>query len=455
MTDKVAAFIRREALIQRGQTVGCAVSGGADSVALFLCLQTLASVIGFTVYGIHYEHGIRGSVSEADAEFVKDLCTRSGIPLFTRSGDVPAMAREQHIGLELAARQARAAYFAELADAGVVDVIATAHHLDDNAETLLLHLARGSGLDGLAGIRPKRDYLIRPLLCVHRSEILQFLSKQHQSWREDSTNGDIRLARNYVRHNLLPALRHLNPQVTDALKRLSDAASSDADYLDMQSAEELRRIVTYNAAGAALDLAAFQVLHPALAVRVIRRALAQIGRPLDVEYSHLEAVRSLAAAGKTGSALDLGAGFTAAVSYGSLLLRRPGQEADRYEVRFVREGATRFPGGTLRGCRVNACAAGRPDAEYINAACLTAQTVVRTRRPGDIFHPLGASGRKKLKDYFIDKKVPRSERGSVPLLADGPRILWVIGRCLSQEAAVRPDTAAVLLLTYTPEAAHT
>lgn len=445
MTEKIEAFIRGEKLIESGQTIGCAISGGADSTALLLCLQALSGKLGIRLAAVHFEHGIRGMESYRDAAFVRDLCDRTGIPLYMRSGNIPEMARQQKISVELAARNARQAFFAELHEAGTVDAVATAHHLHDNAESLLLHLIRGSGLDGLVGIRSKRGFLIRPLLCVERNEIRAFLRERGQEWMEDSTNTDTQYARNYLRHDVMPALAKMNPEIVQALCRTGRAAAGDLDYLAAESAKLASRIVSYVNGTAQVKREALCAAHPALAARVVRMALAAVGRPGDLHYCHIRAVMELAHAGRAGAAADLGGGYRAEVAYDNILLGHK-EAAAPYMVPLNPEGTSLFPGGTLEGSVVSVRGGGAPFSEYFDKNRIRPGAVIRTRRPGDRFFPLGAPGHRKLKDYFIDIKLPRAERDKVPLLADGPQILWVIGHRIAQDAAVTEHTKEILHL---------
>ncbi|MBD5559856.1 MAG: tRNA lysidine(34) synthetase TilS [Clostridia bacterium] len=436
-------------MIERGQTIGCALSGGADSVALFVCLQALAAEHDFRLRAVHVEHGIRGRESERDAAFVSDLCRRRGVQLEMVHADVPAVAAKEKLGTELAAREVRRRFYAELVGSGWADAVATAHHMEDNAESLLLHMARGSGIDGLAGMQPRSGFLIRPFLCVQRGEIRNYLQQEGECWVEDSTNADDTYRRNFVRHEILPRLEQINPKAVTAFCRLAETAAADLDFLQQETAKAARAVTLYNSKGRAeLDLAALKGLHEALASRVLRLVLAQLGRTQDVEQNHIAGLLALVSAARTGSHLDLGSGLTAEICYGRLLLctelKKP---RTGFECALVRTGETAFPGGVLRCEPAAERGQGNGWSEFLDGSKLPAGTVIRTRRAGDTFYPLHSPGAKKLKDYFIDIKLPRAERDRVPLLADGRRILWVIGHRLSQDVAVSRQTQQILHLT--------
>ena len=228
---KITDFISAHHLLRPGMKVLCAVSGGADSMCLLYVLNREKDALGITLSAAHYEHGIRGEESERDAAFTGQVCREMGIELVCEHGDVPAFAAEHHLGLEEAARKLRYAFLNRCADSLGCDVIATAHNLEDNAETVLFHLARGSGLRGLCGIPPKNGRLIRPLLAVSRDEIEAFLNSEGISWVNDSSNGSDCYVRNRLRHNVLPELRRINPLYAEAVLRTSELLRRDEEAL--------------------------------------------------------------------------------------------------------------------------------------------------------------------------------------------------------------------------------
>ena len=444
-------YIETHRLLVGRQTVGAAVSGGADSMALLICLLRLSERHEFSVAVLHYDHGTREGQSARDAQFVRNFCAASGIECVTRTGDVPQMAAREGIGLELAGRKAREAFFLDMLQSGVVDAVATAHHMDDNAESIVLHMIRGCGTGGLAGIRPERNGIIRPLLGVSRREILEYLDRTGTPHVEDITNADTSLDRNYVRHVVLGGIRErLNPSVSEALARLSESASRDTDFLQTTAEAAFRECCTKQEDGAcALDRKTLCALHPAVASRVVQIALACAGRVLDVERIHIDSVLRAAHNARTGSSFALGGGYTARAEHDLLVIGRAPKPARPFLTDFVLPGFTPLPGGAVlesgfvphRG----ADTAGSRT-EYVDADRIPRDAVVRTRLPGDRIHPLGAAGTKKLKEYFIDRKIPRPERDRIPLLASGSHILWVIGSVLSEDICVLSSTRRICRL---------
>ena len=242
MTDKIAEYIRKEHMINAGEHICVGVSGGADSVCLFRILEHLRKSMGFTMSVVHIEHGIRGKESLSDMEFVKNLADAYQIPFFAYTFPVEQIAKEEGLSVEEAGRKVRYEAFAKEAEKyGKHQTVKTAlaHHADDNAETILFHMCRGSGIEGLAGIRPVRDQIIRPLLCVTRSEIEACLMEIGQEYRTDATNTDITYSRNRLRNCVMPELERINERAVSHINCLSEDIREVSDYL----AEESKRIL--------------------------------------------------------------------------------------------------------------------------------------------------------------------------------------------------------------------
>ena len=230
-TNKVEKYITEKELIVTGDRVLCALSGGGDSVALLHTLKALEQKLGFTLLAAHFNHGIRGEEADRDEEFSKDLCLELNIPFTSIKEDIPATAKASGEGLEECARRCRYAFLFRTAKEMNCNRIATAHHATDNTETVLFHLIRGSGINGLSGIAPKReDGVIRPLLCVSRTEIDEFLTENGHGFVTDSTNTDTDMTRNFIRLKMLPLIREINPMADKAVGRLSDSAREDEEY---------------------------------------------------------------------------------------------------------------------------------------------------------------------------------------------------------------------------------
>lgn len=457
METKVWEYITEQRLIREGQVVGAAVSGGPDSMALLVCLCSLGSMYNFAVKCVHFEHGIRGEDSLRDAEFVENFCDERDIPMFVGAADVPALAEKWGVSEETAAKRAREEYMDSLVLAGEADIIATGHHLDDSAESVLMHILRGSGLTGLTGIHSRYGNYIRPFLCVDRSEILAYAGQNGIDYVTDATNADNKYTRNYVRNVLMPGIaENINPDVSGALNRLSRLAARDSEYIEAEAAAALSSIAKKEGDTVRMDAAALAKMHPALAGRVVRGACAMLHVHQDIELAHITAVIELAKQGRTGAMANISRNICAELEYGSLLLGFTGRRTDSsFEATLDINDVLRLPNGDVVECRcVQDCDMQNADAytERFDMDKLPAKITVRTRYTGDVIHPLGAGGGKKLKDYFIDKKLPREERDRTPLLADGSEIIWAVGRVMSDLYKVDGDTERILEIRYIKKA---
>jgi tRNA(Ile)-lysidine synthase len=453
MENTVWEYIKENGLVEKGQNIGVAVSGGADSMALLVCLTALAGRHGFQVLCIHFEHGIRGEESLWNAEFVTEYCERAGIPLFMGAADVPALAAEWKLSSETAAKKARESYFDSLLESGDVDVVATAHHQDDNAESVLMHIFRGSGLEGLKGIHNKKGGYIRPLLCVDSGAVMRYVEEREILYVVDSTNGENLYRRNYIRNVLLKEIEsNINPSAVRAVNRLSALVEEDIDFLEQASRSAFAACAVHQGDSVRIDAARLAGLHTAVAGRVIRMACARLNILQDIEKAHVDAVMKLAAGGRTGAKANLSRGLCAEMEYGALVICFAGREVDySFQLRLDVDDKNVLPDGSYIECRtVDRRGAGQDNfCECFDRDKLPAVITLRTRHDGDVIHPLGAPGKKKLKDYFIDKKLTREQRAKTPLLADGGEVIWVVGHVMSDKYRVDGDTKNILQMRYT------
>ena len=442
----VEEAIRLYRLIEPGQGMVAAVSGGADSVALVLCLHSLAPELGFSLYAAHLHHGIRGASADEDMAFVEALCRRLSIPLYAKKADVPALAKAAGQGLEEAGREARYAFLEEARLHFGASRVALAHHLDDQAESMLLHLFRGSGLAGLCGMRAQRGAIIRPLLLARREDIEAYLAAQNQPWRLDETN---LLAENGVRNRLrlelLPYIeKNINPEIIPALAGSAELLTLDEDYLLARAREELdaaRR-------GPGYARARLHALPPALRSRALRLAFGEAaGAQKDVEKRHIALLTQLLQA-RTGAHLDL-PGVAADIAYEHLILTpaSEGPEQPFFRLPLAHEGETETPLGVFTVEAYEGPLIKDPSIAIMDADKLPEDVWVRPRRPGDRFFLLGAPGQKKLKAFFIDRKVPRAER-EMPIVFCGECALFVPGFGISEGVKVDAATRRMLRVTY-------
>lgn len=394
-------------LLPPGSRVLCAVSGGVDSMCL---LHLLSQREELSLVCAHFNHQLRGEESDRDEAFVREICKQWNIPLTVGRGDVEAFARREKLSLEEAGRTLRYAFLYQAAEEELCDWIATAHNAEDNAETLLLHLLRGSGLNGLTGISPQRGKLVRPLLTTSRKEIEAYLIQHDIPHREDSTNADDAYTRNRVRHQLLPLLEEMNPgfvrRLTSAIPRLR----ADNDYLN-DLARQLLTKTEHREDGLVLPAALLSQAPAPVASRAVRLLLAQAaGGNWDCSAAHLEAVLELCRSSSPSAQVSLPHGLTARREYGLLVLAHD-LPTRPLEPMPLQEGDNPVP-----GLPWTVVLQGPP----------WPGLVVRSRQTGDSL-TLPGGHTKTLKKLFIDQKLPRWERERIPVVADNDGVIAVAG----------------------------
>lgn len=421
-----------------GEGVLIAVSGGADSVALVRLLKDAASDMGLRLCCAHFEHGIRGEDSRADAAFVRRLCQTLGLELVMESADVPALTRMWGMGLEQAARQARYDFFFRVMKEKGLDALALGHHMDDQAESVLMHLFRGCGVHGLRGMEKRSGVLARPLLDLRKDDLMDYLRDIGQDWREDLTNAQLDTPRNILRHQLMPPAQRAYPGAVAAVARLAALARADDDCLNEQARAMYRARAHFFCGGVRLE--AGEDCPNALLSRMIQRALAHLELPGEAEtlWRIMERPKTL----------DIQGGGRAQWIRGTLYLTRaekqiPPPQPLRADAHLPGIGWMRMKRCAPEPIRQNGLT------QVLNARALEG-ACLRTRQAGDRIHPLGASGSQLLSDYLINRKIPQPLRDALPLVAKNDRILWVVGVGIGQEAAVCPGDEA-LRLQFEPE----
>lgn len=425
----------------RGRHLLIALSGGADSVALAVLLKDAAEDCALTLSAAHLNHGIRGADADADEFFCRALCERLGIPLISKRIDVPALARQCGEGLETAAREVRHAFLEAARQNCGADYIALAHHLNDQAETVLMHLLRGAGMDGAGGMARLSGRLYRPLLGIRKRELTEYLRARGLTWREDQTNAEADTPRNALRLNVLPAIEECYPSAAEAIARFAGYARIENDYMNAQARRYLASNREFGAYGCRLRLKSMP--HEAILRRAIREITgsALCGAKLDELIALCARPR-----GKTDISRALIAEKTPDALY---FLQRDAQKIAPTALNLcgwtVLEGICRI----LTAPDTGEIARDNPNDELLDADALHGAEL-RTRRGGDRFHPLGAPGDRLLSDYLTDRRIDRPLRDFLPLVAVGSRILWVCGMGIAEEAKITPNTRRTLRLKLYP-----
>lgn len=475
ISDSVRQTIRRYDLLPPGGRVVVALSGGPDSVALLHILRELETAGELTVAGIaHFNHRLRDDASDLDEQFCRDAAAAMGIPVEVGSADVRAVAKAQKRSIEDAGRQLRYAFFEEAVARFAADAVAVGHSRNDQAETFLLRLLRGAGTRGLGAIRPKMGRMIRPLIDISRAELRQYAADRGLTFREDESNADLSVPRNRIRHELLPYLeREFAANVVAILAREATLAREDDERLQQEAIETAASVVLTLTHGSSVDRSMgpsadrhvvvdaerLRSLHPAIASRVTRIALGKLSGDRFVGFEHVQRFLDFARSGEPGSAVSLPG--QQAVHQGDRILLRPEPERRRAGRGGESGPESRvplsIPGEAVlaeQGWAVSAdlaeSAAGPGPAGALVALVkgVEGPLAVRTRKPGDRFQPPGLAGRsRKLQDYLVDRKVPRSDRDVLPLVVDGnDRIVWIVGHAVAEGLRAAAPSPGVILL---------
>ncbi len=476
----IEAMVRRSILACGPPPVGrrllVAVSGGADSVCLLHVLAALgdfiAEELGLSLHVAHLDHGLRGAESTADARYVARLARRLGIEVTVERRDVAGYRREHRLSLEGAAREVRYRFLAETALVVSAGWVATGHTRDDHAETVLMHLIRGSGTTGLRGLKQLSRWcssdaavtIVRPLLEIGRKETVEFCHRRRLRPRVDTSNQSLSPLRNRLRLRLLPRLREYNPRILEALVRTATIAGDDLNVVEGEVERQWQRVVRQEGETVIIDRSGFRELPAGVLRGLLRRAVTAVRLDLkDVEARHVEEMLA-ATELPAGRAIDLPGGLRFAVDYDRYLIGKdPGALCPFPEL--VGEtaievpGTIDIPGWRIRSEELQPGAAIIPDANYGFVACLDAAVVgdrlsVRSWRRGDSFRPLGMASDKKLGRFMIDARIPRAWRSRVPvvvageLTAVGERIVWLAGWRIDDRAKVTSGTERVLRLGF-------
>ena len=466
--EKVLKYIREQQLLQPGQRVAVACSGGADSVALLRILLDLRDELGVVLSVAHFHHQIRGAEADADERFVEELAGRLQLEFHCGSGNVPAHAAAEKISLETAARDLRHQWFAGLITQSKADKIATAHTLDDQAETVLMRILRGTGARGLTGIAPaqKAKHLVRPLLATSRMEIEVCLKALGQPWRQDASNLDTRHTRNRVRHTLLPLLeREFNPAIRQALAGLADLAQAEDEYWSNELSQLLPRLVHEgkpsrsgrSSSGVSkdvlgLDISALVRLPLALRRQAIYETAKRLG--VSLEFKHIQQLTALAERDKPGKKVALPGGFMANRTARELQFSRRTQESPKdycYPLPIPGEVAVPELGLTIRARLISAGkqkASGYNAATLLNPSLLGPELAVRNWRAGDRFFPAHSQSPKKVKELLqlcrLGEELSSVQRNIWPVIESAGQIVWMRGFAVSHDFASSQGDALLI-----------
>ncbi len=455
--EKVYEYIHNNNLISPGDRLVVGLSGGADSVCLFLVLFELRKRLGLddkSLYGVHINHMLRGEEADRDEKFAKEFCRTLNMEFVSYRIDVKKISEDERISVEEAGRKARYECFSQALKKYGCNKIAVAHNKNDMAETILFNMARGSGLKGIAGITPKRNNIIRPLLDVTRAEIEKYLEKNGQSYITDSTNLGIDYDRNKIRHIILPELEKVNSGALNHICQTGYEVGEGYKFIRKTAMEHFNKVVRRKEDELRINIPLLLQLDRIIQKQVLYEALIQkTGKMKDIGDTHIRGIMGLLE-GNTGKCVELPYGIRVRKNYDSLVMTDRETEKSEYCMEIDREGVYKIPGwGNL-----NISLFPKKQMEDISKKIYTkmadydkikGKLFIRTPRDGDFVIIDNAGNTKKLTRVFIDNKVDREKRKSWPVIAAGSQIIWAIGLRYGESCKIDRNTSKILCMNYT------
>ncbi|MBO4359852.1 MAG: tRNA lysidine(34) synthetase TilS [Eubacteriaceae bacterium] len=446
--EKAASFCRERGLLPPGSRVLLALSGGADSVFALMFLLALSEEEDLHVGAFHLNHMIRGEEADRDENFCRELCGRLGVPFTAVRRDIPSEAKAALLSEESMGRKARYEYMESVRDR--FERAVTAHHMDDCAESILMHIIRGSGLRGLAGISPLRDgWIARPLVCLGRDEIVSALESLGIQYVNDSTNAMRDYSRNRVRMDIMPLLERENPRIREALVRLSETAG---DYLESARREALAVPLGQRDGRVCCSFEGLRSLSAPARYELVSSAASMLGRGRDISRASIEALGEMMDSPSTAWKICL-SGVVCERSYSDMIFgtSMPSGEAAAFLEPLTIPGTTRLPGGGCLRCSFVQKIEKNPGegmVTFIDYDKIKGLPLARSRREADSFTPVGMKGTKSVRRFFIDRKLPRDQRALYPLICDGEGVAAIPGMACSERCKVTEGTVRVLRIEY-------
>lgn len=466
LNNQVKTAVRKADLT--GELLVVAVSGGPDSMALVHALHHVRNELDLKIHGAHLDHQLRGNASTLDAQYVSDVFRSLGIQSTIEQYNVGSLMEKKSLSMEVAAREARYHFLSKVAKQKRAAAIALGHTMDDQVETVLMNIMRGSGLSGIAGMRMlgfgplkgNKIQLFRPLLPISRDEVSLYCKTEDLNPRTDETNASLHVRRNRVRLQLIPELEKYNPSIKRALFRLSRSASHDNAFIESKVDLAWDEVIRSHDTALDIDINSFLLLHPSLKRHIIRRAILEFkGDIQNLQQNHIEEAISLIGS-KTGNSLDLPGNLRLSVGYETVSIHYQGIQT--YPTPKIEgNNILNLPGRTRIGewlvystlVEVMKANPGRMDSHlyegFFDFDQVGGTIWMRSRRPGDRFQPIGMNQTKKLQDFMVDAKIPRIHRDHIPLLVSPKGILWVVGWRIAEWAKISADTTREIQIRFT------
>lgn len=459
MDKKILDTIKEHNLIEEDDNVIVGVSGGPDSIFLLSILYKLQKSLNFNIVVCHINHGVRGIESDEDEEFVKSKCRSLDVPFHSIRINMDEYAKKNSLTSEEAGRELRYRFFRKtLSDYGKGS-IAVAHNKNDQAETLLMRFFRGTGIDGLKGMDYKSYDIIRPILDIDRNEIEEYISYHNIPVKTDKTNKMDIYRRNSIRLNLIPMIeKNYNPSIIDTLFRTSRIMERDSDFIDIYTKEIIKEIIeSINKNKIKINVNDLITEHKAIQYRIIRLSIKKIiGHLKGIEEVHIESIINLVRNNTTGKRIIISNNIEGYITYGSLVLQiKNDNKVSSFKSKLYLNKSNFIPGldGKIELCLIDENIKNIKSKDmfikYFDYDKIENDLFIRNRELGDKFRPLGMNGTKKLKDFFIDEKIPRDERDKTPLICDEKGIIWVVGHRISEGYKIDNKTKRVLRISIT------
>lgn len=461
MIKKVERYIRDNKLLENGDKVLVAVSGGPDSICLLHMLNCIKDKFGIKISVAHINHLLREDEAFRDEEYVESTCEKMGIKCYIKRIDIKLLAQKRGISIEMAGREGRYEFFDEIMKDKKYTKVAVAHNANDQAETILMRIMRGTGIEGLTGIKPIRDgFLIRPILSLSRGEIEEYCSKENLNPRIDLSNMERDYSRNRVRLDIIPYMKeYFNSDVIGTINRVASSLSIDNDFIEEQVTEVYDKVCEsyLNKIHIKSEILEY---HLAIQTRVVKKALMELSKTYrNFEMKHIINVIDLAKK-KINTKNDLPNGVFVLIEYGEIYLKLKDKgEGIKKEVRslVIEKGeilnseynySNYFIQFKIIDNKNNIEFSNNDLIKYFDYDKIEESILIRSRKNGDKIKPLGLKGSKKLKDIFIDLKVPKEERDDIPLVCSGNDILWIVGHKVSEDFKVEKRTKRILEITF-------
>ncbi|SHI04753.1 tRNA(Ile)-lysidine synthase [Clostridium grantii DSM 8605] len=464
LIEKLKKTIINYSMFEKNDLIIVGLSGGPDSLALLHVLYQLKDSLQINLVAAHINHCLRGEDSEEDERFVRVFCENHNIPLYVKKIDIEEVSKHLGISSEMAGREVRYQYFEQLLEELSANKIALAHHANDQAETILMRLIRGCGLEGIIGIKPVREErYVRPMIHLLRTEIENYCLTNNLNPRIDKSNYENIYSRNKIRLELIPYIKeNFNHDIVNTLNRFSETVKIDNDYLELCAEKKFKDYFSVEYNNGVICEKAFQE-HPAILNRIIRMAIKSIkGDLTNVEKKHIEGIISLQK-NSTGKELNLPDGIKIFNNYKDVCIKQYIDESDiisypNEEYKLLIEGITKIEKENfnislkiLKNDDARKINKNNKFIKYFDYDLINNDIILRYRKNGDRFSPLGMKGSKKIKDYFMDLKIPKNKRDEVPMICFDKEIAWIVGYGISEKFKVNDKTKDILQIKIESE----